>query len=55
MPRTPPTWVNVVLEPAQMVVVPEMLVGAVEEVWKVMITSSVLAAQGAFVIVQRSV
>ena len=55
MPNAPPTCVRVVLEPAHKLVVPEMLVGAVDEVWKLMITSSMDAPQGALVIVQRNV
>ena len=55
VPGVPPTEVNVVLPPVQIVVVPEMLVGAVEDVWKVITTSSVDAVQGAFEMVQRRV
>ena len=55
VPDEPPTKVRVVLLPVQIKLVPLMLVGAVEEVWKVTTTSSVDAAQGAFEIVQRRV
>ena len=46
---------RVVLLPVQIKFVPEMLVGAVEDVWKVIITSSIEAAHGVLAIVQRRV
>ena len=55
VPAEPPTAVKVVLPPLQMVVVPETLVGAVEDVWNVITTSSKEAVHGAFEIVQRRV
>ena len=55
VPAVPPTAVKVVLPPVQMDVVPEMLVGAVEDVWNVITTSSKEAVQGALLIVQRRV
>ncbi len=55
VPAEPPTAVKVVLPPVQIVVVPEMLIGAMENVWNVIKTSSKEAGQGAFVIVQRKV
>ena len=55
VPAEPPTTVSVVELPVQIKFVPEMLVGATLEVWNVITTSSVEAAQGAFVIVQRRV
>ena len=55
VPGEPPTKVRVVLLPVQIKLVPEMLVGAVEEVWNVITTSSVEAVHGAFEIVQRRV
>ena len=55
VPADPPTAVSVVLPPVQIKVVPDMLVGAVEDVWNVMTTSSVEAVHGAFEIVQRKV
>ena len=55
VPADPPTAVSVVLPPVQIKVVPVMLVGAVEDVRKVITTSSAEAVHGAFEIVQRKV
>src|SRR6185503_9595346 len=55
VPGDPPTKVKVVLPPVQIKLVPEMLVGAVEDVWNVMTTASVDTVQGELEIVQRRV